>query len=369
MNGRARYEEVMSYGKPDRLPVWFFGYWDETIERWRNEGLDNDSDIVTVTGMDDDWETGMWNTHGLVNYQPIPTPDGERAYEIIEETEYSITTRDIFGGITQTSKKFSSLPHIIKSGEMNRETWRRFKRLLDPDTPGRRAPEWREKAHELEKRSHATAIFAGSLYGDMRNRLGLEGISYLCYDDPALYEEIIEHLTYFYMRLNGPILDECHFEFAYIFEDCCGSNGPFFSPQSYKLFYDKYYRQIVEFYHSKGVRQVMLDSDGKIDDLLPLWLDSGIDVIFPIEVGSWQADPVVLRKRFGRQLKMMGGVDKNLIHHGDAVLRAHLERLRSLADDGGFIPMPDHRIPPDCSLEDFIKYVKVFKEVFNAKGE
>ncbi len=366
MSGRGRFDAVMSYKKPDRLPVWYFGYWRETIERWRGEGLADDSAIAAVTGMDDDWEAGMWGGHGLVNYYPI-APEGERMSEVVEETDETVTSRDIFGAVTQHSKKFSSLPHVITPGEMTREAWSTYKRFIDPDTPARRAAGWREKARALEARTHALSLYAGSLFGMTRNTLGLEGISYLCYDDPALYEEIIEHQADFFMRLNGPLLEECHFEIAYIFEDCCGKSGPLISPDTYKRYYDTHYRRLVEFYHAKGVRQVMLDSDGKIDDLLPLWLDSGIDVIFPIEVGSWRADPVALRKRFGRRLKMMGGVDKNLIPQGEAVVRAHLERLRPVVEEGGYVPLPDHRIPPDCSLSDFAAYVKVFKEVFGVE--
>jgi hypothetical protein len=40
--------------------------------------------------------------------------------------------------------------------------------------------------------------------------------------------------------------------------------------------------------------------------------------------------------------------------------------LKPLVQEGGFVPFPDHRIPPDCSLADFKKYVEVFKNVFNA---
>jgi uroporphyrinogen decarboxylase len=57
-------------------------------------------------------------------------------------------------------------------------------------------------------------------------------------------------------------------------------------------------------------------------------------------------------------------VDKHIIPKGEQVIRAALQRLRPLVEEGGYIPIPDHRIPPDCSLEQFRTYVKIFQEVF-----
>jgi uroporphyrinogen-III decarboxylase len=82
-------------------------------------------------------------------------------------------------------------------------------------------------------------------------------------------------------------------------------------------------------------------------------------------VGKWQADPVFLRQKYNRRMRMMGGVDKHIIPQGEPAIRAHLERLKGIVAEGGYIPLPDHRIPPDCSLEQFRVYIRVFNEVFN----
>ena len=201
-----------------------------------------------------------------------------------------------------------------------------------------------------------------------RNVLGLEGISYLCYDDPALYEEIIEHQADFFMRLNGPLLDECRFEIAYIFEDCCGKSGPLFSPTAYRRFYHKYYKKLIDFYRARGVPHVLIDSDGMVEPLISCWMESGFDILFPIEVGTWRADPNDIRRRYGRNLRMFGGVNKHVIPQGEAAIRAHLEQLKPAVRDGGYIPIPDHRIPPNCSLEQFQTYVRVFKDVYKDVG-
>lgn len=183
------------------------------------------------------------------------------------------------------------------------------------------------------------------------------------YDDPVLLEEILEHLAEFWMVLLRPVLEQVRFDFGYFFEDCCFNTGPLLSPDLYRRHFDRYYRRLIAFYRSMGVPFLLMDSDGKVDALIDCWLDSGFDIVFPIEVGTWKADPLLLRKRFGKRLRMMGGVDKHVIPRGEAAIRRHLEPLRPLVREGGFIPLPDHRIPPHCSFEQFCTYVRVFKEV------
>jgi uroporphyrinogen-III decarboxylase len=270
------------------------------------------------------------------------------------------------GAVHKESRTGSSIPlHLEEALQPNRDSWRRFKKFLDPNDKSRWAPDWEQKAAQLNQRARVTTIHAGSLFGWPRDWMGVEQISYLAYDDPRFYEEIIDTLAEYYMALLEPVLRRVDFDFLYFFEDCCGSSGPLFSPATYRKFYQRYYEKMIRFYRDLGVRTILLDSDGKTDPLVPCWLDSGVDILFPIEVGKWQADPLSLRRQYGRRLRMMGGIDKHVIPHGEGAIRAALERLKPVTDQGGFIPLPDHRIPPDCSLEQFQVYVRVFNEVFN----
>ncbi len=368
MNLRERFSAVMTYQPFDRVPIWYFGSWPQTKERWKKEGLAIEkcdrSPGPDLPGMDKDWGTGLWEHHGLANLSWIP----EGPCEILEETEEHQVIRPPWGGVQRVSKTGGAFSeHVEEALLPTRESWRQFKRFVDVGDPKRVIAELDRRAEAFAKREHVLAFMGGSLYGWPRDWMGVEGWSCLAYDDPALYEEIIEHLTEYFMTLMGPVLDRVDFDLCYLFEDCCFNTGPLFSPATYKQFYHKYYVRLIEFYRKKGVPLVLLDSDGKVDDLIGCWLDSGVDILFPIEVGTWKADPVKLRRKFGKSLRMMGGFDKHLIPKGESVFRPELERLLPLVKEGGFIPFPDHRIPPDCSLEQMRNYIRVFGEVFSAK--
>jgi uroporphyrinogen decarboxylase len=311
--------------------------------------------------MDRDWESGMWQLHGMVNHHPL----SDQPRTVLERTDTHVVVRTPLGAVVKQSTRGSSIDqHLVYALEPTPESWRRFTAFLDPSRPGRYAPDWRRKAEELSRREHVATFMAGSLFGWPRGWMGVEHYSILAYTDPALLERILEYLTEYLIALHRPVLERVRFDFAYFFEDCCFSNGPLISPDVYRKHFHKYYRRLIEFYRGMGVPYMLVDSDGRIDHLIPCWLDSGFDIVFPVEVGTWHASPVALRRRFGRQLRMMGGVDKHVIPRGEAAVREHLEQLRPAVEDGGYVPLPDHRIPPDCSLEQFSTYVHVFREMF-----
>ncbi len=368
MNERERFAAIMGYKPVDRLPLYYFGTWPETKQRWLTEGLDSLGDYSPhgsagpqLAGMDHDWEGSLWDNQRLLN----PGPLGDIEPVVVSETATHRICRTSLGGLRQFSKTGSSIPHDLEPDlQPTPEDWRRFRRYLDPDDPRRWLPGWEARAQALQNRTHVSCFFGGSLFGRLRDWLGVENVSLLSYDDPALYEEMVSDLADYYLALAGKLLAKVQFDFAYIFEDCCFNTGPLLSPTQYRQYHHRHYVRLIDGLRRLGVKWILLDSDGKVDDLISGWLEAGVDIVFPIEVGTWKANPAALRQRFGKTLRMMGGVDKHVIPQGPQAIRAHLEPLRDLVAEGGYIPLPDHRIPPDCSLTQFQIYLQVFREVF-----
>ncbi|MDR0710254.1 MAG: hypothetical protein LBF77_09330 [Spirochaetaceae bacterium] len=367
MNHRERFINIFNFGNADRLPCYFFGSWRETKERWKNEGYTGNIDTPgsggpQIPGMDPDWEAGLWNIHGLVRTGPI----GDIEPAVLEEDESRRIVRTSIGEEIVERKDGASIPHTrLHALEPARKSWEHFKRFLDPSIGERRPAGWEAAAGKLNSRDAVTAFMGGSLYGWLRGWMGVENISYIMYDDPALLEEMVETIADHFMALMADVLKIARFDLVYFFEDCCGASGPLFSPVIYKTIFDKYYKRMLRFYKDAGVHLALVDSDGWSEMLMPSWLGSGFDIMFPIEVGRWNANPEELRKKFGRRLRMFGAINKHLISGGDEKLRAHLESLKPCVEEGGFIPIPDHRIPPDVSYRQMLDYIRIFNEVFN----
>jgi uroporphyrinogen decarboxylase len=70
-------------------------------------------------------------------------------------------------------------------------------------------------------------------------------------------------------------------------------------------------------------------------------------------------DPLRLRKEYGHDLALAGGIDKRPLARGpeaiDEELRHHVPQL---IEDGGYIPMIDHTVPHDVSYENWVYYLK-----------
>jgi uroporphyrinogen decarboxylase len=85
--------------------------------------------------------------------------------------------------------------------------------------------------------------------------------------------------------------------------------------------------------------------------------------MFPIEIGVWGDQFEPARRKFGKGMLGVGGMNKTAFRKDKAAVDAELERMKRLASEGGFIPCPDHRIMPGSSFELVRYYADRIKEI------
>ncbi|MFY9175865.1 MAG: uroporphyrinogen decarboxylase family protein [Caldicoprobacterales bacterium] len=370
MTNRERFKRIFRYEPIDYLPAYFFGTWKETKARWLTEGLTGDAEELLaggnlgpqIEGMGPDWEPDIWSGHGLVNFHPI----GNYPYEELSRTKEYRIYRNSLGAVIKESLTSNSIPHTIKPAlEPTRKSWEAFRRFLDPTQSNRYPADLPQLAQAYSAVDRPLVFMGGSLYGYLRDWMGVENISLLMYDDPELMREMVSYMADFFMAVYEPVLRYVTFDLCYIFEDCCGANGPLFSPRFYNEFFSEPYQRLFKFYRDRGVEFIMLDSDGYVEPMITCWLDSGVDILFPMEIGTWNTDLCALRKQYGKRLRMFGGVNKHLISQGGPALERHLDSYKCIVQEGGFLPIPDHRIPPECSYQKFLAYLETFNRIYN----
>ena len=361
---RERFLDVFEYRPTDRVPNWEAGVWGQTVERWIDEGLDESQ-------VNWDWWYGdeYWGMdHRLfvpIDFGMIPPFESR----VIEESErYQIyvdgegrTRKALKEGMARGTRssmdEFIAFP--VEGGEDFRRLKRRFELRLDERYPAdwrtAELPAWRDAdVPRILGRNTAT----GGFYWRPREWMGTEGISYAWYDMPDLMHEMMEFIADFTIEVAKPVLAEMDFEYVMIAEDMAMKSGPLLGPDTFRTFIYPHLKRLVEFLKGNGVRYVMVDTDGDPDALIPLLMDAGIDAIWPIERAAEHMDPIALRRRYGRDLRLYGGVDKRELAKGPAAIDAHLATLAPLVEDGGFIPTVDHTVPPDVSLADFTYYMR-----------
>jgi len=101
-----------------------------------------------------------------------------------------------------------------------------------------------------------------------------------------------------------------------------------------------------------------MDSDGFIGELIPIWSEGGILACDPVEVAAHN-DIVDLRRRFGRKMAFLGGIDKRAIAKGGSVIEAEIARISPVIEAGGYIPGCDHGVPADVSWPDYVRFVQL----------
>jgi hypothetical protein len=365
MNHRERFVHLFTGKSVDRIPCYFFGTWPETKTSWASNGydvLDNGANSgPNLPGMDPDWEDGMWNCHGMANCEPI----GDIPPKVLEKGDGYEIIRGTLGEVVRHRTDGTSMPHTITPALLPiRSSWEQFMKRWRPDDPQRNPDSIESLAARLAGQERVRAFMGGSLYGWLRNHMGVENISYLLMDDIALYEEMVSYTCDVFLTVMEPVLKHAEFEFVYFFEDCCGSAGPLFSPRIGQEILQPYYKKMIRFYKDHGVKLALIDSDGQADLMVPMWLESGFDVVFPVEVGSWGGSVAGLREKYGNQLCAMGGINKHVIGHGTEAIRAHLSSLSEEVAKGGYLHIPDHRIPPSIGYDQMMDYVSVFHEIF-----
>jgi uroporphyrinogen decarboxylase len=218
-------------------------------------------------------------------------------------------------------------------------------------------------------RRHASqepvALHCGSLLGVIRDWLGLVGLSYLIADDPGLLDEMIETVAELMVQgVSAALATGAQFDYALFWEDMAYKAGPLVSPRIFRDKLGPHYRRITDVLHRHGITIVSLDCDGVIDKLIPTWLENGVNTMFPIEVGTWNASIAPWRERFGRELRGVGGVDKRIFGRDRPAVESEIERQRALVGLGGYLPCPDHRIPGDAKWELVQYYCERMREVF-----
>ena len=368
MNHRDRFIATMHYQPCDRAPLYDFNYWDETIPEWHSQGLPrlvNKQNAREYFGLDCSLAGGappFWGAGW--NGDLWPGFDGK----ILTDNGDEYTQLDNDGVIVRRQHGKVSIPMHIGHTLVDRASWQKhYLPRLDPHAPGRQPKDWEVhvKAWSNPQREHPVFISGGSLYGRLRDWMGMENLAMVVYDDPAGFEEMVEaRLNLALVSLEKLFATGARFEAYGLWEDMAYNAGPLLAPEHFKRYLVPGYRRISELCRKHGCDVIWVDCDGKIDDLLPLWLEAGVNCMFPLEIGTWGADAVKYRKQYGKELLIMGGFDKHILAQSPADIKAEIQRLAPLVEEGGFIPFADHRVPPDVPLANYVFYCKTARQVW-----
>jgi hypothetical protein len=367
-------------------PPWFRAYafvWPETELVWRTQGYEgpelgwHGEGLPQRFGLDELLRVDPW-------YGPVP----EFEYEVIEEDERTKLYINHEGILMREFKEHSdtSMPQFVKFPVATSEEFEVFAaERLALHADHRLSSTWKQQVasgqlHAVAGAANITAISGdvletaiadehprlcwadrwGGFFGSLRNMLGVQNLCMAFYDNPKLVERMMEERADRVIEITEEVMKYTDIDVFWYWEDMAYKAGPLVGPKLYRQFALKHYRRVNDWLHSRGIKHIGLDSDGDIRLLIPIWLDSGIDLLWPFECQSGM-DVVKVREQYGHDLVIMGGIDKRSLIPGGETMRREVDRVMPLVEDGGYIPELDHSVPPDVSWPNFTEYVEYVK--------
>jgi uroporphyrinogen decarboxylase len=365
MTDRERYLSTMEYRPVDRPFVTEWGYWPETLERWVAEGA---PDGLRWEGSDDNTTDRAFRLDSFRTWLPVDfglCPAFE-ALQLEDRGEQELV-QQADGVRVARAKRMGSIPHPERWLLADRASWEtHYRPRLDATQPERFGPDLPAKWQRWRAAGKPAPLAVGStsLFGWIRNWMGFEAAAMLSYDDPELLREMVGTIADCAIgTLERLFAAGVTPDVLYFWEDICFNTGPMIGPDAAREYLLPHYRRITDFARARGVRWFALDCDGRIDQLAPMWLEGGINILYPVEIGTCGNDVLDLRARFGRELRFMGGFDKRILAEGPAAIDAEVARLAPLIREGGYVPFCDHHVPPDVPLAHYRHYLAALRGV------
>lgn len=339
MDSRERILTTLRGGIPDRVGR-MESLWSETLVRWRQEGLKEDQDVGELFGFD---------------FHSLPWPDMSLRLptEVIEETDTYVISKDA-NGVTRKDIKCESghTPHWIDHTLKTAKDWYEYKPRLCADD-SRINPNIAEAfatGRAAKKFVHLAGLEA---YECAWPVFGQVNLFMLMADEPEVAKDIFETYTDLILALAEKVLDMgLEYDGVWFFGDLGYRNGTLFSPAMYEELLWPAHRRMCDFFNSKGM-PVLLHSCGKIQALIPKFIEAGFSAIQPLEAKCGQ-DVRQLKEEFGNKITFFGNIDVRKLSGSKQDIEEEIASKVPIAmKGGGYIFHSDHSVPPTVSFENY----------------
>ena len=314
MTTRERFRQTMAYGTPDRVPYFEEGLRDDVLERWHEQGLPAGTELADLFPTDR-------RERIPVNLEPLPPLEKWPA------------SRDDLDDLRQ---------------RLNPEDPARF-----PDDWPQRIAEWKTRDYLLDLPLHRGFFLTFGVH-DWRRFLE---VIYLIGDDPGLVREIMDIHGEFAARLARHVLGQVDVDLVSFSEPIAGNYGSVIGPHTYRDLILPTYRPAIDAARAHGVETICLVTYANSRVLMPTILDAGFNCLWACEVNIQAMDYLALRRQFGTALRLIGGIDLDvLLLDRDAIRREMEAKIPPLLAQGGYVPLADGRVRPNVPFTHYRYY-------------
>jgi uroporphyrinogen decarboxylase len=227
----------------------------------------------------------------------------------------------------------------------------------DPTDPGRVAG-LREEAQDLCENTDYAIVGDIVALGPFEGACILRGHDQFCMDlylDPTFAQALLDKVTELAIALWDVFLDavgDC-VQVVAQGDDVGMQTNLYISPEMYCRFVKPCQRRIFDFIHSRTEAKVFLHSCGSVYDVIPDFIEIGVDILNPVQPGAAKMDILKLKREFGDDICFWGGgidVQQVLPTASLTEIEGEVKRaIEILAPGGGYVFCPSHNIQPDVT--------------------
>jgi hypothetical protein len=321
MNSRERFRETMRYGHPDRVPYFEEGIREEVLRVWTTQGLPSENDFAKMFPSDKREEIQL-------ELDPIPSPG-----------KWPTSASDLEA----------------------------FRKQLDPEQPGRwpddwaaRIRSWRRRDYILLLRVHRGFFLSMGVHDWSR----FSDVVSLAIKEPDLVRETMKIQGEFAARMAERVLHEIEIDAAVFTEPIGGNDRPLISPGMYEDFVLTNHAPLLSLLRHHGVGTIIFRTFANSRLLIPSILKWGFNCLWACEVNIDAMNYQDIRKEFGRDLSLIGGIDLDVLRRDKETIRREIEeKVPPLLADGGYIPLADGRVREDVPFENYVYYRQLLEQI------
>ncbi|MBW2060752.1 MAG: hypothetical protein JRI95_04230 [Deltaproteobacteria bacterium] len=310
----------MSYGAPDRVPCFEEGIREGVLDTWRKQGLRADMSLSQLFHFDRREEI-------VVDLDPRP--------------------------------KLEKYP----SSRSELDT---FRQRLDPFDQGRIPKDWTERVHAWRNRDHVLML---RIHRGFFLTMGVQDwrrfreVIYLLSDDPVFIREAMTIQGEFAAKLTELLLKHVEIDAAVFGEPIGGNDRPLISPKMYEEFVLTSYEPILSVLRQYKVETIILLTYANTRALIPSIMKYGFNCLWAGEVNQETMDYRNIRREFGRDLRLIGGIDLDVLRSDRESIRREIEKkVPSLIADGGYVPLADGRVRTDVPFQNYVYYRQLLEK-------
>jgi uroporphyrinogen decarboxylase len=323
MNEKERFLATIGGGRPDRVPVFDLEPADSTLDLWRRQGFPRDTTVAEF---------------------------------------FRLETHESVGLEIRSAPFYKGAPDLLESPAA-------FGRHYDPDDPDRCPRDFEERCGRLNR--DGRVVYVNASGGGLLQMLGVcDWGSLVAACDALIHrtafvEELLERTTEFHCLLLERVLSRVEVDYASVYEPIASNAGPLVSPEMFERFAMPGYRKVLGLLERHRIPHRFLSTTGgDLSPLLPLFLEAGINGLWISNIMTVGMEYRNLRKTYGRDVALIGGIDATSLSRGEeAVRRAIEDTVPPLLEQGRYLPCLDDRPRDDTPFEMYRLYREVLAGV------